>query len=129
MNSFTHFYPLDAAPPTQFFAVTTLAGTMSTESSIGIGVENHVTNVYRNTDFAGRAARRLRSPASTAVADAGDSDGGGSDGVLLSCSWNNTAGETRTFGDSLKTNERCFAWGYYAPSVGSDDGGFHFTFF
>jgi hypothetical protein len=39
-------------------------------------------------------------------------------GFKFSCTWNNTSQSTVAFGESA-TNEMCFFWAYYYPSIGS----------
>jgi hypothetical protein len=39
-------------------------------------------------------------------------------GFNFSCSWNNTSDNTVKFGESA-TDEMCFFWAYYYPSIGS----------
>ncbi len=45
-------------------------------------------------------------------------DIGSTGGVTYQCDWNNTTGQTVTFGESAATNEMCFVGGYYYPSTG-----------
>lgn len=43
----------------------------------------------------------------------------GQNGLAYQCTWNNTTGQTVTFGESAN-KEMCFLWMYYYPSMGFD---------
>jgi copper type II ascorbate-dependent monooxygenase-like protein len=97
---------------THGFALTTHQHRLGTDFKIWAANDATDTNhppVAHTTDWANPPLYRLNP----------ELNFDGQNGLAYQCTWNNTTGQTVTFGESAN-QEMCFLWMYYYPSMGFD---------
>jgi hypothetical protein len=107
------FFPVPADyAGAQFFAITGHEHQYGTNvvASVATGKGDPGTPVYNVSDWLWSEPATVASNPPFTIPSGG--------GFNFSCSWNNTSDNQVSFGESA-TDEMCFFWAYYYPSIGS----------
>jgi hypothetical protein len=108
----TNYYAFGAAhaTPPNIFAATTHTHQLSTGTSLAFGPQGSTRPIFQSSDWDNPQLKVFDPPLAA----------GPDDGLELTCSWNNTTGQTVVFGESARTNEMCLVWAYFYPDTGAD---------
>jgi hypothetical protein len=105
------FYPFNKATPPTIFGLTTHTHQRGQRTRVHMGADGSQNLVYENTDWEEPPLRMYDPPLQAASA---------SEGLRLTCEYNNPTQNFITFGEGAELNEMCFLWAYYYPDQGPD---------
>jgi hypothetical protein len=105
------FYPFNKATPPSIFGLTTHTHKQGQRTMVHMGPDGSQNLVYQNTNWEEPPLQIYNPPLRPASA---------SEGLRLTCEYNNPTSNFITFGEGAELNEMCFLWAYYYPDQGAD---------